>query len=310
MPERITARLQVRGVTYNPFMASISMYSTIQPTCKLGANRSRCGSRVRNRPCVRSFGIRDRLQAGHLAEPTWSDRERFSPRSERCTRLVKVVACALLQVVVAAMAAAQINDEINAGLQFNFSPPGARSLAMGSAFSGLADDATAAYSNPAGLLWLSRPEVSVEGRSRSFITVYPDIGSASGTPRGVGIDARDDLVLAELESNTEGFSFLSFVHVPGKRWRVALYRHEFANFESKITSQGPFIRSTLASGETPQPTGRGLGQSGPRNPKSRRLRGLRGERERLWLGLGLSFYDFRYDAVHPPVRDHRGSQSG
>jgi len=32
--------------------------------------------------------------------------------------------------------------------QFNFSPPGARSLGMGSSFIGLADDATASESNP------------------------------------------------------------------------------------------------------------------------------------------------------------------
>ena len=39
-----------------------------------------------------------------------------------------------------------------AELEFNFSNPGARSLAMGGAFVGRADDASAAYANPAGLV--------------------------------------------------------------------------------------------------------------------------------------------------------------
>ena len=51
---------------------------------------------------------------------------------------------------------AQTNSEINAGIQFNFSNPGARSLGFGGAFIGLADDATAAYTNPAGLTNLSK----------------------------------------------------------------------------------------------------------------------------------------------------------
>ncbi|MCG8458728.1 MAG: outer membrane protein transport protein [Holophagales bacterium] len=47
---------------------------------------------------------------------------------------------------------------------FDFGPPGARSLGMGGTFVALADDATAAEANPAGLTQLSRPEVSIHGR--------------------------------------------------------------------------------------------------------------------------------------------------
>ncbi len=49
-------------------------------------------------------------------------------------------------------------------LQFSFSDPGARSMGFGGAFVALADDATAAFANPAGLVQLLRPEVSIEGR--------------------------------------------------------------------------------------------------------------------------------------------------
>lgn len=54
---------------------------------------------------------------------------------------------------------------------FDFGPPGARSLGMGGTFIALADDATAAEANPAGLTQLSRPEFSLHGRhSRPQIT--------------------------------------------------------------------------------------------------------------------------------------------
>lgn len=45
---------------------------------------------------------------------------------------------------------------------FRFNNPGARANAMGGAFIGLADDATAAYANPAGLTILTKPEISIE----------------------------------------------------------------------------------------------------------------------------------------------------
>lgn len=46
-------------------------------------------------------------------------------------------------------------------------PPGARALALGGAFIGVADDATAAESNPAGLTILTRPELSLHVLSQS-----------------------------------------------------------------------------------------------------------------------------------------------
>jgi long-subunit fatty acid transport protein len=46
-------------------------------------------------------------------------------------------------------------------LEYSLSNPGARSLGFGGAFAALADDATAAFANPAGLVQLSRPEVEV-----------------------------------------------------------------------------------------------------------------------------------------------------
>src|ERR1041384_7448575 len=74
-----------------------------------------------------------------------------------------------------------VDIESLSGLQFNFGNPGARSLAMGGAFLGLADDASAAEANPAGLTILRKPEVSIEIRNyveqQTFTTTgtFPDI---------------------------------------------------------------------------------------------------------------------------------------
>ena len=65
-----------------------------------------------------------------------------------CSYLLRAVATVVLTLfpsVTVAQTAIQIP------LQFDFVNPGAKSLALGGAFTGLADDATAGFANPAGL---------------------------------------------------------------------------------------------------------------------------------------------------------------
>src|SRR5689334_8329954 len=89
----------------------------------------------------------------------------------------------LLAIALLALPAFAQNVDIEAlsGLQFNFGNPGARSLAMGGAFLGLADDASAAEANPAGLTILRKPESSIEARNyleqQLFTTsgTFPDV---------------------------------------------------------------------------------------------------------------------------------------
>src|SRR2546428_4892558 len=75
---------------------------------------------------------------------------------------VLLTVCLALALPVAAQ---NTDIESLSGLQFNFGNPGARSLGMGGAFLGLADDASAAEANPAGLTVLRKPEVSLEVRN-------------------------------------------------------------------------------------------------------------------------------------------------
>lgn len=135
-------------------------------------------------------------------------------------------------LLAAASSAFAITDEEgNASLQFNFSAPGARSLAMGGAFIGLADDATAAFSNPAGLVQLAAPEVSLEFRANDFSTEYAHSGTFTADPFSTaGVNYR------EADSDTRSPSFLSVV-LPREDWAVAFYRHEFLNYETAFRTE-------------------------------------------------------------------------
>ena len=89
------------------------------------------------------------------------------------------VASVLMISLIAGPAAAQSGQTAQIPLQFDFLNPGARSLALGSAFIAVADDATAAFTNPAGLTFLVKPEVSAEIRYRRLETPYLSGGRLS-----------------------------------------------------------------------------------------------------------------------------------
>ncbi|MDH3434609.1 MAG: hypothetical protein OEM60_12160, partial [Gammaproteobacteria bacterium] len=92
-------------------------------------------------------------------------------------------------------------------LQLSFSDPGARSMGFGGAFVALADDATSAFANPAGLTQLIRPEFSIEGRHWSHTTPYTTGGRVEGLPTGNGLDSIDGLRLANSSHDSAGLSF-------------------------------------------------------------------------------------------------------
>jgi long-subunit fatty acid transport protein len=127
------------------------------------------------------------------------------------TRLV-----ALLIIAIALPAAAQnVDIEALSGLQFNFGNPGARSLGMGGAFLGLADDASAAEANPAGLTILRKAEISLEARNYTEAQLF----STSGTFPQV---ERTEFIH---HSDAAQISFGSFVY-PVKKFTLGVYYHE------------------------------------------------------------------------------------
>ena len=147
-----------------------------------------------------------------------------------------------------AIASAQTNQEVNSAYQFNFSNPGARSLAMGGSLTGLADDATAALTNPSGLLLLPAPEISFEVREFSYSNLFTKGGNL-GTPTNQGADTISGITFGETDDSRFSPSFLSFT-LPRARWAVAAYRHELANFETAIQTDGAFLQSASVLGGT------------------------------------------------------------
>lgn len=73
-----------------------------------------------------------------------------------------VCLAAVLTLALVSDVFAITDEEIFRAFSLNLSTPGARARAMGGAFIGRADDATAAETNPAGLSLLVRPEISLE----------------------------------------------------------------------------------------------------------------------------------------------------
>ncbi|MCB1628031.1 MAG: outer membrane protein transport protein [Xanthomonadales bacterium] len=144
-------------------------------------------------------------------------------------KLLRHALCLILSGA-SASAFAVTNLEPNAGLQFNFSNPGARSLGLGGAFTGLADDATATYANPAGLTILRTQEFAFEGRYTNFETPFSNGGNVNFSPfdaSAVGeSDSSDSLVRP---------SFASWVY-PADKLTFAAFYHRVANFESEYTA--------------------------------------------------------------------------
>ena len=115
---------------------------------------------------------------------------------------------------------ATVMGEEHSAFNFRFNNPGARSNAMGGAFICLADDATAAFANPAGLTILTKPEFSVEYKHGEVTSYFPD-----------------DFGTHEYDETFSGISFLSYVH-PLEKTSVAVFRHQLINQEANFVRHG------------------------------------------------------------------------
>jgi len=117
---------------------------------------------------------------------------------------------------------------------------------MGGTFIALADDATASEANPAGLTQLSRPEISVHGRSSSSSIEALDINAVTALDalnrqresgpelrpnRRVGNSFASD-TRTTFESSTSELSFASFVK-PYEKATLALYYQRAADFSGE-----------------------------------------------------------------------------
>lgn len=101
-----------------------------------------------------------------------------------------------LGALVPSSARAQTDSALLSKVNFNLTNPGGKSLAMGGAFTAIADDATAALANPAGLGLLSSFEAGVSGKRVDDViglvtarsTATGSATSAYPDPKGVNSD--------------------------------------------------------------------------------------------------------------------------
>ncbi len=163
---------------------------------------------------------------------------------------------ALGLLLVAALAprpaAAQLDSALLSKLRFNLTNAGGKSLAMGGAFSAIADDATAALANPAGLGLISSIEIAVSGKrvdetlslatarsvaTASLVTPYPPVATSA-----VGLDA-----------STTGVEFAGLVVPISRRLVAAITYAENLRFEGDAGAGGyPYLelRDNRSGGTT------------------------------------------------------------
>ena len=145
------------------------------------------------------------------------------------------IVCALCPSDGAAQTSLQIP------LQFDFVNPGAKSLALGGAFAGIADDATAGVANPAGLRELGRPELSIEVRGRRLETSYLQRGRLSGAVSNEGTDVIAGPVFGTSRDHGIGVPYVSVVWPkPQQGWVIGAFRHELARIDQSSFSEGVF----------------------------------------------------------------------
>jgi long-chain fatty acid transport protein len=153
-------------------------------------------------------------------------------------RLLLRASCAL-GLLLLSTRDARAQGSLQIPLQFDFLNPGARSLALGSAFIGLADDATAAFTNPAGLLILGATEVSFEARGRRLESLFLQGGRLSGPVSNIGVDTVAGARYGESIADSTGLSYLSFV-LPRPKFSIAGYRHELIRLDQEFEALGVF----------------------------------------------------------------------
>jgi len=128
---------------------------------------------------------------------------------------------------------AQTNTENFAQFRFNFNNPGARATGIGGAFISVADDATAAEANPAGLTAIIRPELSFEIKGIEF-NQKVDNFSHTGTAASYTVDSKD------FKASVVSPSFAS-IAVPLNRFTFSAFRYELVNFQSAFYTKGSFV---------------------------------------------------------------------
>jgi hypothetical protein len=162
-------------------------------------------------------------------------------RSLGTLRVLHSVIALTVVLVLARPFPASAQTAVQIPLQFDFVNPGAKSLALGGAFTGLADDATAGFANPAGLRELGRRELSIELRGRWLDSLFLERGRLSGPVSNEFNDNIAGPVFGEIADTSVRVPYISVVLPrPQQGWAIAGFRHELVRVDQTSFSQGVF----------------------------------------------------------------------
>lgn len=144
----------------------------------------------------------------------------------------------VLLVALSGPARAQIDSALLSKVVFNLESPGGKSLAMGGAFTAIADDATAGLANPAGLGLLSSVEVGVSGkRSDDVVGLVTARSTATGSgfvtpyPAVKGVNS-------DIEAAGSGVEFAGLAVPVSRRFVLGLTYAENLRFEGDPGEDG------------------------------------------------------------------------
>ena len=155
---------------------------------------------------------------------------------------MRKLSLALAALLLALPAAAQnVDIEALSGLQFNFGNPGARALGMGGAFLGLADDASAAEANPAGLTILRKPEISVEARNYQEQQLFTTSGTFPEVERTpfTHYSNRAVVTFASAVYPVKNFTFGAYFHEPLNNEGAGVVAPRFDELTGDLEAQLP-----------------------------------------------------------------------
>ncbi|MEO6323822.1 MAG: hypothetical protein ABIT01_09225 [Thermoanaerobaculia bacterium] len=127
----------------------------------------------------------------------------------------------MLLTLLAGPALGQFESPLLSKVQLNLVNPGGKSLAMGGAFVSVADDATAAFSNPAGLTQLGSFQVGGSGKNFKF---EPTLRTENFRESASGFDIASSQNEYRPSGNTSELEFVSVVAPLGGQFALAAYR--------------------------------------------------------------------------------------
>jgi long-subunit fatty acid transport protein len=139
----------------------------------------------------------------------------------------RILMLTLVFVCLAGLLSAQ---SVNRGA-FNIMGAGARAMGMGGAFTAIADDATAASWNPAGLAQLTKPEASLVYDSYSGEVNYQDEGTYDFADSGLSYTYEDVDDTADLDYGALSFASFLYPIEMGNRFLVTQFSYSrLSNF--------------------------------------------------------------------------------